>query len=227
MQEYIKIFNITIYVYGIFTLLGIIISFIFIMGVNEKEKINKEDLIITFLISILFFFFGTKIINMIETKSVNFCISNGFTYTGGVLVGIISIYLTSKVLKYEFDLLLSIFIVMFPTIYCFSKIGCFFNGCCSGILVMPIQLIESILGMILIVLILTLKRRNKNNKQIINLYYITYGLARVLLDFCRENRNNIIFTLTLTQIICILLFCVGIISLYKQKRRILYERKVE
>jgi len=220
MEAYIRIFDITIYTYGIFNLLGIIMSFILIMCINKKEKIDKYNLIIIFLAVMLGYYFGAKIINMIENKNIIFNPSNGFTYTGGIVGGIILINILSKIFNYKFDSLLSVFIVIFPTLYFFPKIGCFINGCCSGILPIPIQIIESIIGLTLTVLIFILKM--KNNIYISDLYFIIYGLIRFILDFFRTTRIIFIFGLTITQLICILLVLIGKISLYLRKRRGLY-----
>ena len=120
--------------------------------------------------------------------------------------------------------------IIFPIIYCTSKIGCFINNCCNGTLIIPIQFIESFLGLMLSILIFIMKINNIQNVKIIYIYFIIFGSFKFILDFFRINPSIFIFNLSLSQLICIFLLLIGILmyNLSKKnfkKEEFYYEKK--
>ena len=67
-------------------------------------------------------------------------------------------------------------------IYSISKIGCFFSGCCKGVLLsngknLPIQLIESIINFVIYIIIIKNYKNFKNSYQLMCIVVFIFGIA--------------------------------------------------
>lgn len=215
-EKYLLLGNLIIDIYGIVSFVGIIIALICVIKIG-KRNLNILDLLILFGIILLSFIFGAKVTNIIENNLNKLTIQAGYTYTGGVAFGIMITYIYAKIFKYDFYKILSSIIIIFPIIYAFSKVGCFIKGCCTGNLAVPIQLIESFIGIALSVFIYIGLKKCKNTNNIIFMYLILYGIIRFILDFHRNMRNTIVFNITITQIICIIFLIIGLIKIEKKR----------
>ena len=193
-----------------------------------KRKISRIDILCIYAINIIGFAMGAKLFSLFSNKEIltlaNF-INSGYSYIGGILGSIAFIYFYCKGYTLNFKHILSVFSLIYPLVYAISKIGCFLNGCCGGVINInneyykfPLQLIDSVIMFILffILLILFIKKE----KNIINLSFITFSSIRFFEDYFRNNRNIIIFNLTLEQVICVLLIiAIFIINIYQILKR--------
>ena len=174
------------------------------------------------------FAIGSKLFSVLSNKEIltlsNY-INSGYSYIGGILGSILLIFIYCKIYKLDFKHILTVFSVIFPLIYSLSKIGCFLNGCCGGIIninneyyKLPLQLIDSTIMFILFLtlLILFIKRE----KNVINLFFIIFSCIRFFEDYFRNNRNIITVNLTFEQIICVIIIIITfIINIYQIFKR--------
>lgn len=204
--------------------IAFIISFMIFYKISKKQY-TKLDITYIYVINILGFAIGAKLLSLIsnnkEITIYNF-INSGYSFIGGVIGSILVVALYCKRYKLDFINILSNFMVVYPLIYSISKIGCFLNGCCYGIINInnmnynfPIQLINSIimLGLFLILLL----QFNKRKCLVVNTFLISFGSIRFLEDYFRTSRSLIIFSLILCQLMCVTLIIVGVVIFIKPR----------
>lgn len=138
----IFIFYVSSYYFILF--LAFLFNFI-IFYILSKNKLEKIDYLGLFIINILGFAIGSKILSLFDNH-LNFTITNflnsGYTFTGGIVGSIILIFIYCKRYELNFSEIIKYFYIIYPNIYAFCKIGCFINNCCGG--KFRIQIIEAI-----------------------------------------------------------------------------------
>ena len=205
-------------------IIGIAFIIGFIIFYKISKKYNKVDVIYVYIINILGFAIGSKIFSLIFNEDkinlYNFA-NSGYSFIGGIIGSDFLVILYCKKYKLETASLIQNFAVIYPIIYAISKIGCFLNGCCYGIIKInnsiykfPLQLIDLIImfGLFLILMIMHYKKK----KKIFSTFLFMFGFIRFLEDFFRYYRNVIFLNFTLTQIVCILFMIIGLRFLYKK-----------
>lgn len=193
----------------------LIIGISFLIGFIVFYKISKRDytrldIAYMYVVNILGFAIGSKLLslisNSIKINIYNF-INSGYSFLGGILVSILFITLYCRKYKLDFISILSNFTVIYPLIYSISKIGCFLNDCCYGIISInninykvPLQLFDSAIMLILFIILLV--QYIKQKKLEIFMFFGVFGIVRFVEDYFREIRNILIFDFTLEQILC-------------------------
>lgn len=194
-------------------LIAFLISFIVFFRL-AKDKYKIIDIIYIFTINILGFAIGSKIFSLIDNKQtitiINF-LNSGYGFIGGLIGSFISIYLYSKKYKLNYTKMQAYFAIIYPLIYSISKIGCFMNGCCGGIVqYFPFQLLECALMFFLFILLFYYSK-NKNENSLIVIFLITFGIERFVIDYFRITRNILFLNFTLSQLCCLMLIVSGIV----------------
>lgn len=207
--------------------LAFIISFVIFYKILN-QSICKIDILYIYTINIIEFAIGSKLLSIFSNKDAltlsNF-INSGYSYIGGILASILFIAIYCQKYKLNFKYIVSAFSVIYPLIYSISKIGCFLNGCCYGIINInnidykfPLQLIDSTIMFILFFTLLMIF--SKQTKGAISIFFITFSNIRFFEDYFRNNRNIVMFNLTLEQIICamliIMVFFVNVYRIFKR-----------
>ena len=113
-----------------------------------------------------------------------------------------------------------------------GRIGCFFNGCCfgkptnlpwgmifpvgsiagdvyPGIHIHPTQLYSAYTNFLIFAILLLFRNWKKFDGQILYLYFILYSVSRFLIEFLRADNPQILLGLTISQVICVVLFLTG------------------
>ena len=133
-----------------------------------------------------------------------------------------------------------------PLAQAFGRVGCFLAGCCygcetdlpigviytnpvggvpTGVPLLPVQLIETVMNLILFALLMLYdkKTRNKQHRMTMPcLYGIGYGVIRFILEYFRyDSIRGFLLGLSTSQWISILIFalCVTGILIMKRKPR--------
>lgn len=206
--------------------IAFLISFIVFYKISKKNY-TKLDIIYIFVINILGFAIGSKlmslIFNNIKITIYNF-INSGYSFLGGIMGSILVVALYCRKYKFDFVEMLSNFAVIYPLIYSISKLGCFLNGCCYGIINIndiiykfPLQLLDS--AIMLVLFLILLLKSHKQKDLIINMFFYIFFTVKFFENYFREVRNIIIFNFTLEQILCgILIITCVIINILKKNK---------
>ena len=195
--------------------IGFLINFISVVIYNKKYRVlNFENLIISYILFIISFLVFSKIGYIIINRNliidnkvlpniVNFFLF-GYAFIGGYIGLFVYSYFSSKIFKCNKLDIMKIYIPNMLILYSILKIGCFINGCCKGII--PIQIIESICNLIAYIYICILV---KNNKNILNISIIIFGLLRLILSIFRI--YNALYIFVIVEVMCIIIIIYGLI----------------
>lgn len=215
------------YVYPTMLILSIISNIILVLILSRNFKYQKHEITSMILIDTIGILIGGLLYTKIFSGNI------GFSSLGGVIGGLIFLFIYAIISKKDYKYILILFMPSIPLMYAIGKIGCFVAGCCYGIPydgllhitynnsvvapshinLFPVQITETIVFfMIFIYIINKYIKQNKSIKLVMQEIMIC-SIAKFILDFLRyEHINKIITT---NQIMCIILFVIAIIYLIK------------
>ena len=203
---------------------------------SKKEIVNKFN--IYFLSVFCSAWVGAKILFLAPldqdliiraVNSSNFWLGGGFVFYGGLIFGLCSTFIFSKLTKQPISKF-SFSIPVLAFAHAFGRIGCFLAGCCYGsktdFLISlsmhghtrhPVQLYEAI-GLFILALILI--KLYLKNKPILGLYFVSYSVLRFSLEFLRGDEiRGLFFGLSTSQIISLFIITIYIFFEYFSKKR--------
>jgi phosphatidylglycerol:prolipoprotein diacylglycerol transferase len=223
--------------------IGIItIPIIGIMQAKKKKKNIKHALWFGFL-AMLGLFIGAKLFYIIsrwswlmeDTSRWNLMISGGFVAYGGIIVGALIPLIYSKIKKINYWEYADLFALGAPLANLANRIGCFFNGCCYGKQVVmnipwavyykdalrhPTQIYHGLSALIIFFILLRLNKKKNFNGFLILSYFLLYSLFRFIVEFFRHvNNKYIMFSLTGSQLIAIVVFSVSLAVIWKKSNK--------
>ena len=222
-----EIFSYTVPLYDLMIAIGIIAMIFYITKRSENrdglKRKQTNRLLVLIFISLFFAlvssFMFDGIFHTIKMGELTF---GSVTFIGGLIGGITSFLLLYKFfypypdknLKRSLDTIITGVVLA----HAFGRIGCFLAGCCFGIptdsflgvvfpyghahesfpniAVYPTQLFESVF---LFVLFILLNKVNKIKSKETEIYLISYGLWRILIEFIRGDNRGSIFSFITTE----------------------------
>ena len=167
-------------------------------------------------------------------------IGNGFVFYGGLIGGLLAVWIYCKVRHIGFIHFVDKLVVVVPLIHGFGRIGCFCAGCCYGIpydgifkvmfaensfcsvqeYLFPVQLLESLLLFIIFAIMVILSRKEHRDGFLIGSYLMLYPVVRFFLEYLRYDAERGSFMMFSTsQWISILLFIFGIVLFIRTKNK--------
>lgn len=238
-NELFSIGPITIYGYGLMIAIGIIAAYL--VGEYRAKKYGLEsDHVFYFVIwCVIGGFAGSKILyfitdlkNIIADPKIMLNLQDGWVVYGGIVGGIISAMLYSRLKKIRF---LSYFDILIPSVALaqgFGRIGCLFAGCCygretlsplgivfhesayapNGISLVPTQIISSGLNFLHFFALIWFAKHKKADGQVGALYLIFYSIGRFILEYYRGDFNRgSVGSLSTSQFISIFTVTAGLV----------------
>lgn len=245
MLPYINILGRVVPTYGLLAFIGIVVAICFgVFYFSKFYNIKREDIFYTSMFALIGAGIGAKllyILTIIPDIIINFdnlnwqtliprLLQGGFVFYGGLIGGVLGIYIYSKSFKISFNDLSNIFIAVIPIFHSIGRIGCLLAGCCygreyngfgsitfyntnlapTGVPLFPIQIVESICNLIIFIIVLLTYKKFKGTYKTIALYSVLYSVVRFSLEFFRGDAVRGIIVLSTSQWISIVLFIVGI-----------------
>ena len=256
MLPIINILGISIPTYGLMVIIGIIVGLIIIMKSFAKHyNVSKEDILYALIFGIIGAIIGSKLLyiltnaNALITNKENIwqillsMVNGGFVFYGGLIGGVIGIFIYSKIYKISLKELMLLIVPAIPLMHAFGRIGCFCAGCCygceyngigaitfmnspvapNGVSFFPVQIIEAMCNLIIFgILFVTYKKYVGTNMSII-LYMILYSCTRFVLEFFRGDvvRGKFLWLYTsqwISLIIGVSLAYLFLSNLYKKQK---------
>ncbi len=234
-----KIGPLTVQSYGFMIALGAIVTYYVLCTRANKKKIETEvidSLVIWMVVGV---FLGAKILywltqipEIIANPMIIFNIAEGYVIYGGLIGGILAIYLFCKMMQLSFLTVLDLVAPSVALLQGFGRIGCFFAGCCygmestsflavifppesiglSGVSLFPIQLVSSLLDFIHFAILIYLSKVFNKQGQLASAYLIFYSIGRFILEFFRGDLiRGSVGALTTSQFISIWMALFGIL----------------
>ncbi|WP_234124154.1 prolipoprotein diacylglyceryl transferase [Clostridium hydrogenum] len=235
-----KVGPITIHSYGFMIAIGMIAAIVLSLYRGKKLGFNTEVIMDLGLYGIFGGIIGAKVLfwivefpNIIhDTNYIFKTLGNGFVVYGGIIGGILSGYIYSRIKKIDFFNYLDLIVPAIALAQGFGRIGCFETGCCygretsssigvifqnssyapNGVPLIPTQLFSSA-GDFLIAAILLYyasKFKSKRKGQVSALYMILYSIGRFTIEIFRGDPRGSVGILSTSQFICIFMFLIGI-----------------
>lgn len=256
MLPTINILGLDYPMYMLMIILGIAIAILIANNYFRKfNDISKEDVFYSMIYALIGVIVGAKvlyIITIIPDLIKNFSqynimdlLKGGFVFYGGLIGGIVGLYIYVKQFKLQFKSLFLTLMPVVPLIHAFGRIGCFCAGCCYGceydgighiifhnsevapnnIPLFPVQLVESGINIIIFIILLLTYKKYIGTYKTVALYTTLYGISRFSLEFFRgDYERGIFFGISTSQWISIVIILIGIIlfinkSILKNIRR--------
>lgn len=252
MHAYTNLFGlINIPSYGLMIATGVIVANIIAMIIIKKSKYDLNDFIIMEGYCLFGAFVGAKLLYLIVSfkdiqwdKIFDFNYFNnlmlaGFVFYGGLIGGLVFVFLGGKIHKINTQEYIRKFIFLIPLIHGFGRIGCHMAGCCygrpyhgafaivfpensyalPGVKLFPIQITEAIL-LFTIAFIMIYLGEKKNFYYTVEFYFIVYGIVRFILEFARYDEiRGIYMGLSTSQWISLVLIIIAVGMIIKKKRQ--------
>lgn len=164
----------------------------------------------------------------------------GLVFYGGLIGALLGALRYVVHFKAPVSAMLDLGFVGVPLFHAFGRIGCFMAGCCYGVEyhgalavtfpennlgnapageeLLPVQLMEAFLNLILWAVLLVIYRRTNRRWLTSGLYLTCYGVIRFILEFFRGDIiRGSIFSLSSSQFISVFIVAAGVLLLIKPK----------
>jgi len=232
-----KLGPITIYTYGLFLFLGIMLGYFVCSREAKRQNIEGNVFSNIFFQVIICGFIGARIFYIfIEGKyfledPIGVLLGrSGFVFYGGVIFGLSCLYALARKYKIGFLKLVDVFTLGTILAHSLGRLGCFFYGCCYGkptdsflgVLfppnspagffghrVIPTQLISAFFLFLLFWALFLLQKKKRFDGQIFLGGVISYGIFRFIIEFLRGDPRGQILSLSTSQFISLILVALG------------------
>ncbi|MDR1511621.1 MAG: prolipoprotein diacylglyceryl transferase [Endomicrobium sp.] len=166
--------------------------------------------------------------------------NGGLVYYGGFIGAVVFMLMYVKRKKIILYNLGDFFAPALALGHAIGRIGCFFSGCCygkvsnlpwavmftdkhslavKGVRLHPTQLYESIANFILFIFLYFYSGKNSKIPGIsLAIYLVIYAISRFVIEFFRDDyRGNHYLGFSISQIISVFLFIIGVLIIWKKK----------
>lgn len=246
----IHLFGKEIPIYGLSWVVGIGLAAAIAFILFRRTKMDLFDLASAAIMAVIGGIVGSKLLFLIislpqiirDNAPFMSYISGGFVFYGGLIGGMIALYLYLRIYKLPKFAFMDIFAVVAPLGHAIGRVGCHFGGCCYGMPydgpghvvytatmnegiplntpLFPIQLLEAISLTLLFVVLMVLYLRGKTPGIATFVYLVGYAVIRFILEFFRGDQvRGIAFSLSTSQWISIglVIFAVTYLVVHKKK----------
>lgn len=211
-------------------LIGAIIPILIIYIINKKKNYNISRgyiIKINLIIFIMFIIFAKcfqfildkvyedfNIMQVFNRRYITNFIFSGYSFFGGYVGSLLAIGIIKR--KLNINKKMCFWMVNnLNLMYAIMKIGCLLGGCCYGFTIIPVQLIESIISLIIYIFMIMFFIKKKQSCRCIGLSIILFSAERFVISFYRAYMTNLAFLGIET--ICVILIVVGVIICLKNK----------
>ncbi len=226
----------TVHGYGLMIGLGFLVAVL--VGCYRAKKYGlSDDHLINLAINVLIFgFLGGKLLFIIVEfptflkAPMSIIGSEGFVVYGGIIAGILTIYIYCKIKKISF---FSYFDILAPSVainQAFGRIGCFLAGCCygretrsaigvvfpegalapSGVKLIPTQLFSAGGDFLLFFGLIIYAKRAKYRGNVSACYLLFYSIGRFVIEIFRNDERGAVGMLSTSQFLSIFMFVFAI-----------------
>lgn len=229
-----KLGPVTVHTYGFMIAIGMVSAILLSLYRGKKLGFNTDVIVDLGLYGILGGVIGAKVLfwivelpNIIhDTNYILKTLSDGFVVYGGIIGGIATGYIYSRIKGFDFLEYLDLIVPTIALAQGFGRIGCFGAGCCygretnsalsvvfqnssyapNGVSLIPTQLFSSGGDFIIAAILLFCSSKCKKRGQVSGLYMILYSIGRFTIEIFRGDPRGNVGILSTSQFICIFMF---------------------
>ena len=200
--------------YTFFELVGIGAAAV-VAGRLKMPQIQSDKKINVYICALIGLLLGMKLPVLLSYGLSSEFIFNGKSYMGGVLGAFLGINLY-KLFSHQTQLSFGgRFVIPLAVAVGFGKIGCYFNGCCGGHFIVPIQLAESAFQFIMAGLLYLFYKKTQRADLLFPIYLLSYLVMRFMAEFVRVE-PRILGPFTLYHILALIFIPVVSIILWRR-----------
>ena len=218
---------VTVHGYGLMIAIGIVVALLVGDKRAGKKGLNGELVYPMTLFAVVFGFFAARILFIItEWKNfikapIDYITGSGFVVFGGIIGGIITIYVYCKIKKVNPVDYMDLMVPSVALAQGLGRIGCFLAGCCygretdawwgitftrshfapNGVSLIPTQLIMSLGDFIIAGLLFLYLSKDRKRLQPTCVYIALYSIGRFGVEFLRNDYRGNIGILSTSQFI--------------------------
>ena len=221
----------TVHGYGLMIGLGFLAAVLGASWQAKRKGLSADQLTNIAFWVLVIGFLGGKLLHIITNLRAFFADpksligSEGFVVYGGIITGILSIYVYCKVKKLPFLEYIDIFATFVPLNQAFGRIGCFLAGCCygretnswigvvfpdgclapAGVSVIPTQLIMAAGDLAICIIVFWFSKKRRIPGSCAVLYLFLYSVGRFIIEFFRNDPRGNVGVLSTSQFIAIII----------------------
>lgn len=223
MKPFFSLFGRQIPWYGVCLWAGIFLAAGVGALICKRRKMERYDLVYSAVFTMVGAIVGAKLLFLIVSLPEivraeihwTMLIYGGFVFYGGLIGGILGLYIYARLYRLDFVDFLDVYAVVLPLGHAVGRVGCFLAGCCYGMEydgalsctyqetlgqtpintpLFPVQLLEALCLLLLFagLLILFLRAPGKRLRTVL-VYLTGYPVIRFSLEFLRGDRERGIF----------------------------------
>lgn len=224
MPQSLTFGSITVYLYGIFVGLGVLVSYCYCSKRCQHFGLNQKNIDNLFLFSLPFSLLGARIYHIFSSwpyykaNPVDiFYIQNGGLGIFGLLIGsFVGLAISAKLQKIKLHTCLNLIFPSFLLAQAIGRIGNYFNQEALGPNSFPTFFLESLMCFVAFLIYLYLVKKTKRTDFGFAYYLLLYGAIRFFTEFFREDTWTINGVKLAWVFSGIMLIC-GLFSLSKKK----------
>ena len=244
MWKYLYVGTIRIPSYGLIVIAGIV-GCNFIAQLMIKDDVQRmKDFYLLELTAGIGAVMGAKILTILTSfpggdagaLSWEAFQEAGYSYYGGLAGFLLFSWVLCRVRKIDGTKMAADYLFLLSLLHAIWKVGCLTGGCCygipyegawsvcyeagvnkmAGIEVFPVQLLEALVSLLIMLLLLVKRQRNKLGEPV-GTYLVLYGGARFFLEYLRYHEDRAI--LSDGQVYSLVCGWIGTLLIYRKYRR--------
>lgn len=240
-----KIGPFVVHGYGLMIGLGFLAAIMVGCYRAKRRGLSDNDFINQAICVLIFGFLGGKLLfllvnfkDFIQTPMA-YVKSEGFVVYGGVITGVISIYIYCRIKKLVFLDYIDLIAPSVAINQAFGRIGCFLAGCCygrktdsaigvifpegciapAGVKLLPTQLFMAGGDLILFAVLILLAKKKPYPGMVSGMYLLLYSIGRFIIEYFRNDyQRGFVGILSTSQFIAIWISVFAILYLLLTRR---------
>ena len=242
MHPFIHIGSLSLPMYGLCTMVGTVFALLAVFKLRKKGSPLSEDNLLDALIwAILLGFLCAKVLYFIveppqmphSWRELWDLISAGLVFYGGLLGGLLGLFLVSRKTKKNMITFTDLMAPCFCLAHAGGRVGCLMAGCCygmeytgpcavvlDGVSRLPTQIMEAIFLVILSAVLIAVFLKKPRRGVVTGLYMTIYAVWRFVIEFFRADYRGNVGPLSTSQFISLFILAFGVYLLVKSRRAV-------
>ena len=242
MHPFIHIGSLSLPMYGLCTMVGTVFALLAVFKLRKKGSPLSEDNLLDALIwAILLGFLCAKLLYFIvdppqmphSWAELWDLISAGLVFYGGLLGGLLGLFLVSRKTKKNMITYTDLMAPCFCLAHAGGRVGCLMAGCCygmeytgpcavvlDGVSRLPTQIMEAVFLVILAGVLIAVYLKKPRRGMVTGLYMTIYAVWRFVIEFFRADYRGNVGPLSTSQFISLFILAFGVYLLVKSRQAV-------